>query len=92
MYYDVYPKEEKAKQPTAFKARHHPMSLFTSTDFPQVVCKGKNEEIVGLHILGKGCDEMMQVRYYPLRRSHNSTDMTAGIWCCGENGRYQKGP
>ncbi|KAK5102879.1 Glutathione reductase [Lithohypha guttulata] len=44
MFYDVYPPEEKKKNPTQFK----------------VICTGPNEEIVGLHILGKGCDEMMQ--------------------------------
>ncbi|KAK5207547.1 Glutathione reductase [Exophiala xenobiotica] len=44
MYYDVFPPEEKKKEPTEFK----------------LVCKLPNEEVVGLHILGKGCDEMMQ--------------------------------
>ena len=44
MYYDVFTPEEKAKNPTQFK----------------LICQGKNEQIVGLHILGKGCDEMMQ--------------------------------
>ncbi|KIW94231.1 glutathione-disulfide reductase [Cladophialophora bantiana CBS 173.52] len=44
MYYDVYPPEEKKKEPTEFK----------------IVCQGPREEIVGLHILGRGVDEMMQ--------------------------------
>ncbi|KAI1624170.1 glutathione reductase [Exophiala viscosa] len=44
MYYDVFPPEEKKKEPTEFK----------------LVCKLPEEEVVGLHILGKGCDEMMQ--------------------------------
>lgn len=44
MFYDMYPPEEKKKNPTQFK----------------VICQGPKEEIVGLHILGKGCDEMMQ--------------------------------
>lgn len=44
MYYDVFPPEEKKKEPTQFK----------------LVCKLPEEEIVGLHIIGKGCDEMMQ--------------------------------
>src|SRR5262249_2329178 len=44
MYYDVFPPEERKREPTAFK----------------VICTGKEEKIVGLHILGKGCDEMMQ--------------------------------
>ena len=39
-----HPPEEKAKEPTQFK----------------IVCEGPQEKIVGLHILGKGCDEMMQ--------------------------------
>ena len=44
MFYDMFPKEEKPKNPTAFK----------------IVCQGENEEVVGLHILGEGTDEMMQ--------------------------------
>lgn len=44
MFYDVFSPEEKKKNPTQFK----------------VICHGPREEIVGLHILGKGCDEMMQ--------------------------------
>lgn len=44
MYYDVFSPEEKKKNPTQFK----------------IICQGEREEIVGLHILGKGCDEMMQ--------------------------------
>lgn len=39
-----FPPEEKKKEPTEFK----------------LVCLLPKEEIVGLHILGKGCDEMMQ--------------------------------
>ena len=41
---DRFSPEEKKKQPTQFK----------------IVCQGPREQIVGLHILGKGCDEMMQ--------------------------------
>lgn len=44
MFYDVFPKEEKAKMPTQFK----------------MICQGPKEEVVGLHIIGDGCDEMMQ--------------------------------
>ena len=44
MFYDVFPPEEKKKEPTEFK----------------MICEGKDEKIVGLHILGQGCDEMMQ--------------------------------
>ncbi len=44
MFFDVFPPEEKKKEPTEFK----------------IVCAGKEEKVVGLHILGKGCDEMMQ--------------------------------
>ncbi len=39
-----YPPEEKKKEPTQFK----------------IVCEGPSEKVVGLHILGKGVDEMMQ--------------------------------
>jgi len=44
MFYDVFPPEEKKQFPTAFK----------------LVCANENEEIVGMHILGEGTDEMMQ--------------------------------
>jgi glutathione reductase (NADPH) len=44
MFFDVFPPEKKKKEPTEFK----------------IVCAGKEEKIVGLHILGKGVDEMMQ--------------------------------
>ncbi|KIW99818.1 glutathione-disulfide reductase [Rhinocladiella mackenziei CBS 650.93] len=44
MYYDVFPPEEKKKEPTEFK----------------LVTILPDEKVVGLHILGKGCDEMMQ--------------------------------
>lgn len=44
MYYDVFPKEEKAKMPTSYK----------------LICANKNEEVVGLHILGDGSDEALQ--------------------------------
>jgi glutathione reductase (NADPH) len=44
MFFDVFPPEEKKKQPTEFK----------------MVCAGPEEKVVGLHILGKGVDEMMQ--------------------------------
>lgn len=44
MFYDVFPPEEKKKNPTQFK----------------IICQGPREEVVGLHILGRGCDEMMQ--------------------------------
>jgi glutathione reductase (NADPH) len=42
MLFDVFPPEEKKKNPTVFK----------------IICQGKDEKIVGLHILGEGTDEM----------------------------------
>lgn len=42
MFYDVFPPEEKKKNPTCFK----------------LICQGPKEEIVGMHILGDGTDEM----------------------------------
>lgn len=44
MFFDVFPPEEKKKEPTEYK----------------VICVGKEEKIVGLHILGLGVGEMMQ--------------------------------
>ena len=42
MLYDVFPPEEKKKNPTCFK----------------LICQGPEEKIVGMHILGEGTDEM----------------------------------
>jgi glutathione reductase (NADPH) len=44
MFYDVFPQEERQKNPTEMK----------------IICEGPEERIVGLHILGLGCAEMMQ--------------------------------
>ena len=44
MFFDVFPPEEKKKEPTEMK----------------IVCQGPEERIVGLHILGLGVGEMMQ--------------------------------
>ncbi|BCS26152.1 glutathione-disulfide reductase GLR1 [Aspergillus puulaauensis] len=44
MYYDVFPAEEKKKNPTEFK----------------LVVAGPEEKVVGLHILGLGVGEMLQ--------------------------------
>ncbi|KAI9370983.1 hypothetical protein BJX61DRAFT_54183 [Aspergillus egyptiacus] len=44
MYYDVFPPEEKKKNPTEFK----------------LICAGPEEKVVGLHILGLGVGEMLQ--------------------------------
>ncbi|KAE8451126.1 hypothetical protein EG329_004798 [Mollisiaceae sp. DMI_Dod_QoI] len=44
MFYDLFPAEEKKKNPTEFK----------------IVCEGPEEKIVGLHLLGLGVGEMMQ--------------------------------
>jgi glutathione reductase (NADPH) len=44
MFFDVFPPEEKKKEPTAMK----------------IICQGPDERIVGLHIMGMGVGEMMQ--------------------------------
>jgi glutathione reductase (NADPH) len=44
MFFDIFPPEEKKKEPTEFK----------------ILCAGKEEKVVGLHILGEGVDGMMQ--------------------------------
>ncbi|KAL3467522.1 hypothetical protein BJX64DRAFT_247919 [Aspergillus heterothallicus] len=44
MYYDVFPAEEKKKNPTEFK----------------LIVAGAEEKVVGLHILGLGVGEMLQ--------------------------------
>lgn len=44
MFYDVFPAEEKPKNPTQMK----------------IICAGPEEKVVGLHILGLGVGEMLQ--------------------------------
>ncbi|TID26482.1 glutathione reductase (NADPH) [Venturia nashicola] len=44
MFYDFLPTEERGKNPTEFK----------------IVCAGAEEKVVGLHILGDSCGEMLQ--------------------------------
>ena len=44
MFYSFHPAEEKKLQPTEYK----------------LICQGKEENIVGMHILGAGSSEMMQ--------------------------------
>ena len=29
----------------------------------KLVCAGPNEKVVGLHMIGRGCDEMLQVQF-----------------------------
>ena len=37
----------------------------------KLVCAGPNEKVVGLHMIGRGCDEMLQVvlciKYFPVK-------------------------
>ena len=44
MFYNFHPQEEKKLQPTEYK----------------LICEGKDEKIVGMHIMGAGSSEMMQ--------------------------------
>lgn len=44
MFYDFFPDEEKKQNPTQMK----------------IICAGPEEKVVGLHILGLGCGEMLQ--------------------------------
>lgn len=44
MFYDMFPPEEKKKEPTEFK----------------LICQGPDEKVVGLHLIGDGVDEMTQ--------------------------------
>lgn len=44
IFFDMFPAEERQKQPTEFK----------------IICEGPEEKIVGLHVLGLGVGEMLQ--------------------------------
>ena len=36
----------------------------------KLVCAGPNEKVVGLHMIGRGCDEMLQVQSVKSRHQY----------------------
>jgi glutathione reductase (NADPH) len=63
MFYDIFPQEEKKKNPTEFK----------------IVCEGKEERVVGLHLLGLGVGEMLQGFAVAVRMGATKKDFDATV-------------
>ncbi len=63
MFFDFHPLEEKKLQPTEYK----------------LICEGKEEKIVGMHILGTGSDEMMQGFGVAVKMGAKKSDFDACI-------------
>jgi glutathione reductase (NADPH) len=63
MFYVPFPQEEKKKNPTEFK----------------IICEGKEERVVGLHLLGLGVGEMLQGFGVALKMGATKKDFDACV-------------
>jgi len=45
---------------TKFSPMYHAMTTRKQNTVMKLVCKGKEQTVVGLHMMGRGCDEMLQ--------------------------------
>jgi glutathione reductase (NADPH) len=45
---------------TQFNSMYYSLGEHKVTTFFKLVCVGESEKVVGLHMLGRGCDEMLQ--------------------------------
>uniref|UniRef100_A0A8R1TQU2 Glutathione reductase n=4 Tax=Onchocerca TaxID=6281 RepID=A0A8R1TQU2_ONCVO len=45
---------------TKFNSLYHAVTQHKEPTIMKLICAGKNEQVVGLHMLGEGCDEMLQ--------------------------------
>ncbi|CAG9531457.1 unnamed protein product [Cercopithifilaria johnstoni] len=45
---------------TKFNSMYHAVTQRKEPTVMKLICAGKNERVVGLHMLGEGCDEMLQ--------------------------------
>merc|ERR1712098_640251 len=45
---------------TKFSPMYHAMTERKQNTVMKLVCVGKDEKVVGLHMMGRGCDEMLQ--------------------------------
>lgn len=46
---------------TRFTPLYHALTLRKQPTEMKLVCAGPEEKVVGLHMIGRGCDEMLQV-------------------------------
>ena len=45
-----------------FTPLYHALTTRKQQTLMKLVCAGDEEKVVGLHMIGRGCDEMLQVR------------------------------
>ena len=45
-----------------FTPLYHALTRRKQQTLMKLVCAGEDEKVVGLHMIGRGCDEMLQVR------------------------------
>ena len=48
---------------TSFTPMYHAMTQRKQLTKMKLVCAGPEEKVVGLHMIGRGCDEMLQVSF-----------------------------
>ena len=60
---------------SSFTPMYHAMTQRKQLTKMKLVCAGPEEKVVGLHMIGRGCDEMLQVsfKFLFLRVDHNFT-------------------
>ena len=49
---------------TRFTPLYHALTARKQATEMKLVCAGSDEKVVGLHMIGRGCDEMLQVQHY----------------------------
>ena len=47
---------------SSFTPLYHALTTRKQLTRMKLVCAGPNEKVVGLHMIGRGCDEMLQVQ------------------------------
>jgi glutathione reductase (NADPH) len=47
-----------------FTPLYHALTERKQMTAMKLICAGQNEKVVGLHMIGRGCDEMLQVNNY----------------------------
>ena len=48
---------------SSFTPLYHALTTRKQLTRMKLVCAGPNEKVVGLHMIGRGCDEMLQVQF-----------------------------
>ena len=67
-----------------FTPLYHALTERKQKTFMKLVCAGPEEKVVGLHMMGRGCDEILQVseKLMEKRRERIHIYLRLGIWRC----------